>query len=229
MDTNLPLHLRQIACSILTRYVANYWNEETYTDNAKTAKCKIVSEEAKQRIRQLLPNGLYDSNSKIRSAVAHAISTIAASDWPNQWTDLFEITMKCLNGTEQSIHGAMQVLQEFNYDEKQIQTLGPMVISEVHRIFESENFSLEIRTSAIRILKPLFISINYVIPNKEQKTSMINSILSNFMEKLVYYLSANTSNASNFLLRTEILKREYNSLTIFVFFIEEMCFILTIF
>ena len=38
---------------------------------------------------------------------------------------------------------------------------------------------------------------------------MMNSILTNFMEKLMHYLSIDSANASNFMLRTEIVKSEY--------------------
>uniref|UniRef100_A0A034VML9 Importin-9 n=1 Tax=Bactrocera dorsalis TaxID=27457 RepID=A0A034VML9_BACDO len=197
MNQSFDLPLRQIACIMLTRYVENHWCDGD----------DIATDQAKRTIRNILPNGLYDPNSKIRSSVAHTISTIAMTDWPTVWTELFDIIIKCLGGNEDSIHGAMQILQDFSYDEKQVKELGPVVISEVYRIFESEqNYTIKTRTSAIKILKSLFLSISINIADKNEQATMMNSILNNFMEKLMHYLAMNSGATSNFMLRTEIVK-----------------------
>ncbi|XP_005178289.2 importin-9 [Musca domestica] len=206
MNQSFDLALRQLACIMLTRYVENRWGECDEEGNPNVDG-GLATDQAKRTIRNILPNGLYDPNSKIRSSVAHAISAIAATDWPGVWTELFDIIVKCLGGNENSIHGAMQILQDFSYDEKQIKELGPVIISEVYRIFESEqNYSIKTRTSAIRILKPLFASICINIMDKQEQANMANSILTNFMEKLLHYLSMDCGASSNFMLRTEIVK-----------------------
>ncbi|KAH8313820.1 hypothetical protein KR067_012298 [Drosophila pandora] len=205
MNQAHELPLRQIAIIMLTRYVENHWTDER--DSGEKINGCMASEQAKRTIRNILPNGLYDPNSKIRSSVAHTISTIAATDYPHGWAELFDIIVKCLGGNEDSIHGAMQVLQDFTYDVDQIKELGPVVIPEVYRIFDSEqNYSIKTRVSAIRILKPLFTSIAALITNKEEQSTMMSSILTNFMDKLMYYLSMNSGAGSNFLLRSEIIK-----------------------
>uniref|UniRef100_A0A1A9WEJ2 Importin N-terminal domain-containing protein n=1 Tax=Glossina brevipalpis TaxID=37001 RepID=A0A1A9WEJ2_9MUSC len=209
MNQSFELPLRQIACVMLTRYVENHWGECDEDGNPSEASgCgPVATDQAKRTIRKILPNGLYDPNSKIRSSVAHTISTIATTDWPSVWTELFDIIIKCLGGNENSIHGAMQILEDFIYDEKQIVELGPVVISEVYRIFESEqNYTIKTRTLAIRILKKLFYSISLNITDKQEQAPMMNSILTSFMEKLIHYLSMNSGTTSNFMLRTEIVK-----------------------
>ncbi|BFF89262.1 importin-9 [Drosophila madeirensis] len=208
MNQSHELPLRQIAIVMLTRYVENHWTDVNAEGlkNDKANSC-MASEQAKRTIRNILPNGLYDPNSKIRSSVAHTISTIASTDYPHGWTELFDIIVKCLGGNEDSIHGAMQVLQDFTYDVEQIKELGPVVIPEVYRIFDSEqNYSIKTRVSAIRILKPLFTSIAALITDKQEQATMMNSILNNFMDKLLHYLSMNSGAGSNFLLRSEIIK-----------------------
>lgn len=115
-----------------------------------------------------------------------------------------------LGGNEDSIHGAMLILQDFSYDEDQIKKLGPIVISEVYRIFEQEQiYSLKTRTLAIKILKTLFTSINTNAIDKKEQTAMMNLVLSNFMEKLIHYLSVNSGSYSNFGLKTEIVKSKF--------------------
>ena len=208
MNQSFDLPLRQIACIMLTHYVEGHWGTGDCDEESNISG--VASDQAKRTIRNILPNGLYDPNSKIRLSVAHTISTIAATDWPTVWTELFDIIIKCLGGNENSIHGAMQILQEFSYDEKQIKELGPVVISEVYRIFESEqNYSIKTRTSAIRILKPLFLSISINIIDKNEQASMMNSILNTFMEKLMHYLSMSSGSGSNFMLKTEIVKSKH--------------------
>ena len=67
--------------------------------------------QAKQRIRELLPQGLYESVSKVRTSIAYAMSAIAHWDWPEVWPDLFNILMQALtSGNTNAVHGAMRVL-----------------------------------------------------------------------------------------------------------------------
>ncbi|KAH8310718.1 hypothetical protein KR044_002749 [Drosophila immigrans] len=213
MNQSHELPLRQIAIIMLTRYVENHWTD---LDDPEKASGGVASEQAKRTIRNILPNGLYDPNSKIRSSVAHTISTIAATDYPHCWAELFDIIVKCLSGNEDSIHGAMQVLRDFTYDVAQIKELGPVVIPEVYRIFDSEqNYSIKTRVSAIRTLKQLFMSILTLITDKQEQSSMMNSILTNFMDKLMHYLSMNCGAGSSFLLRSEIIK-------VFTYLVNEM-------
>lgn len=211
MNQSLDLAVRQLASIMLTRYVEEYWDRQNDGNDGY-----VCSEQAKKTVRNILPNGLYDPNSKIRSAVAHSISTIAQNDWPTIWAELFDIIIKCLGGNEHSIHGALLILQDFTYNEQQIKELGPIVIKEIYRIFQQEQiYSLETRTSAIKILKSLFTSINENVTDKKEQTEMMNLILKHFMEQLVHYLSISSGIYSNFGLKTEIVKSEY-SLIIFI-------------
>lgn len=136
MNQSFDFPLRQMACVMLTKYVETHWHDE---ENRPA----VVTTQAKDMIRKVLPNGLYDSSSKIRASVAFAISTIASTEWPAVWTDLFDIIVKCLGGNEDSIHGAMQVLVEFTYDlDSQISAVGPVILNEIYRIFNAEEVFL---------------------------------------------------------------------------------------
>lgn len=90
MNQSFDLALRQLACVMLNKYVEEHWSVPE----------SVANDQAKQMIRKILPNGLYDPNSKIRATVAYTISTIASVDWPHTWTDLFDIIVKCLGGNE---------------------------------------------------------------------------------------------------------------------------------
>ena len=55
--------------------------------------------------------GLKESISKVRTSVAYAVSAIAHWDWPEAWSDLFDILMQALtSGDGSAVHGAMRVL-----------------------------------------------------------------------------------------------------------------------
>lgn len=201
MNQSYDLALRQLASVMLTRYVEEHWN---VTDSDIVV---IATDQAKRMIRNILPNGLYDPNSKIRTSVAYTISNIASQDWPNTWTELFDIIVKCLGGNEDSIHGAMQVLIEFTYDlDCQISVVGPIIISEVYRIFEAEQvFSVKTRTCAVKIFKSLFKSIMNFIDSTAEQEKLLAPILPSLIEKLIIALNGE---GNNFTLKTEIIKGE---------------------
>lgn len=103
MNQSFEFSLRQLAAVMLKKYVENHWSEE----DADLGTKLFTTDAAKKSIKNILPNGLYDPNSKIRTAVAYTISTIASHDWPHNWAELFDIIVKCLGGNEDSVHGAM--------------------------------------------------------------------------------------------------------------------------
>lgn len=221
MNQSFDLALRQLASVMLKKYVEDHW------DNDEAA---VATNQAKEMIRKILPNGLYDPNSKIRASVAYTISTIAAIDWPHTWTDLFDIIVKCLGGNEDSIHGAMQVLVEFSYNlDSQISGVGPVILNEIYRIFEAEQvgtkskahsqrphhkwfllekqmYSVNTRTCAVTIFKSLLAAINQNITNKEEKAKLLNPVLPVFINKLIGALGTPSGKHTSFALKTEIIK-----------------------
>lgn len=208
MNQSYDLALRQLAGVLLNKYVEEHWSNEGYEEESLV----IASVQAKQMIRKILPNGLYDPNSKIRVTVALTISTIATSDWPNTWTELFDIIVKCLGGNEDSIHGAMQVLVEFTYDlDSQISVVGPIILSEIYRIFEAEQvYSVKTRSCAVTIFKSLLLAINQHIEEREEKSKMLDPVLPAFMTKMIEALNKPCGPTSSFELKTEVIKGEKN-------------------
>ena len=77
----------------------------------KLSNGRLCQFQAKSEIRRILPVGLKESISKVRSSVAYAVSAIAHWDWPEAWPDLFPILMQALtSGDPNAVHGAMRVL-----------------------------------------------------------------------------------------------------------------------
>ncbi|XP_031636369.1 importin-9 isoform X2 [Contarinia nasturtii] len=205
MNQSFDLALRQLASVMLKKYAEDYWANDELDG---TQKAVVATNQAKDMIRKILPNGLYDPNSKIRASVAYTISAIAAVDWPHTWTDLFDIIVKCLGGNEDSIHGAMQVLVEFSYDsvDCRVAAIGPVILNEIYRIFESEQmYSVNTRTCAVTIFKSLLKAINQNILNKDQKAKLLNPVLPVFINKLIGALGSSGQHTS-YALKTEIIK-----------------------
>lgn len=81
---------------------------QVHSGNKKINSTKF---QAKAAIRQIVPHGLKESISKVRSSVAYAVSAIAYWDWPEEWPELFGILMDALtSGNANAVHGAMRVL-----------------------------------------------------------------------------------------------------------------------
>ena len=104
---------------LLKQYIDSHWcklSEEKFRSPETLPEAKVV-------IRELLPRALNDPNSKIRSGAAHAISTIAQWDWPEEWPTLFSTLMMYLTqGSQDSLQGSMCVLTGIthNVDDKQM-------------------------------------------------------------------------------------------------------------
>ncbi|KAI1230875.1 hypothetical protein IHE44_0008307 [Lamprotornis superbus] len=98
----------------------------------------LAIRQAKVAIRELLPNGLRESISKVRSSVAYAVSAIAHWDWPEAWPELFNLLMEMLvSGDVNAVHGAMRVLTEFTREVTDIQMplVAPVILPEMYKIF----------------------------------------------------------------------------------------------
>ena len=86
LDANGQFALRQMAGVLLKQYVDVHWSID-----AEKFKPPEASPQTKATIRAILPHGLKESISKVRSSVAYCISCIAHWDWPDEWPELFNI------------------------------------------------------------------------------------------------------------------------------------------
>lgn len=116
----------QLASVILKQYVETHWCSQSEKFRPPETTDKVSGShliwppltltltpppQAKAAIRELLPGGLREAISKVRSSVAYAISAIAHWDWPEAWPQLFTLLMEMLvSGDVNAVHGAMRVL-----------------------------------------------------------------------------------------------------------------------
>ncbi|KAF3856574.1 hypothetical protein F7725_017297 [Dissostichus mawsoni] len=111
VDPQGALAIRQLASVILKQYVETHW-----CSHSEKFRPPETSDQAKAAIRVLLPSGLREAISKVRSSVAYAVSAIAHWDWPEAWPQLLTLLMEMLvSGNVNAVHGAMRVLTGMEY------------------------------------------------------------------------------------------------------------------
>ncbi|CAK5264338.1 unnamed protein product, partial [Mycena citricolor] len=106
---NEEISLRQSASIMLRKYVTEHWSKYFSTFKGSEPPAEI-----KAQIRQVVFSGLSDPDRKIRSLCAHVLSSIASSDWPDEYPDLLPALIGLISsGSSDSVHGSMQVFTEF--------------------------------------------------------------------------------------------------------------------
>ncbi|XP_011787230.1 PREDICTED: importin-9 [Colobus angolensis palliatus] len=172
VDPQGALAIRQLASVILKQYVETHWcaQSEKFRPPETTERAKIV-------IRELLPNGLRESISKVRSSVAYAVSAIAHWDWPEAWPQLFNLLMEMLvSGDLNAVHGAMRVLTEFTREvtDTQMPLVAPVILPEMYKIFTmAEVYGIRTRSRAVEI----FTTCAHMICNMEELEKFIFNVL----------------------------------------------------
>ncbi len=77
IDQSTEFGIRQLSGVLFKQYVETHWSK-----NSEKFKEPEINDTIKQQIKLILPNGLADQSSKIRSVVAYSVATIAQWDWP---------------------------------------------------------------------------------------------------------------------------------------------------
>ncbi|ETW86593.1 hypothetical protein HETIRDRAFT_456575 [Heterobasidion irregulare TC 32-1] len=98
-----------LAPDVDIKYVSEHWSPyfQQFKGGAPTVQVK-------RQIREVVFQGLSDQDSRIRTLCAHIVSTIANSDWPDDYPDLLKNLIALLSaGQPNSVHGVMQVFTEF--------------------------------------------------------------------------------------------------------------------
>ncbi|XP_069694516.1 importin-9 [Periplaneta americana] len=206
IDPEGALAVRQLSSVLLKQYVETHW-----CNCSEKFRPPETTEHAKVTIKELLPHGLKESVSKVRSSVAYAISAIAHWDWPEHWPGLFDILVNYLsNDNEWAVHGAMRVLTEFSRDLTDIQLpfIAPVILSEMYRIFEDEQkYSIRIRGRAVEIFTTCAFMISAMSDyNKTVTKTLLNPVLPSFSERFVRGLQVPNGIHSDSCLKTDIIK-----------------------
>ncbi|XP_042197978.1 importin-9 isoform X3 [Callorhinchus milii] len=171
----------------------------------------LAIRQAKAAIRELLPNGLRESISKVRSSVAYAVSAIAHWDWPEAWPELFRLLMEMLiSGDVNAVHGAMRVLTEFTREvtDTQMPLVAPVILPEMYKIFTmADVYSIRTRARAVEIFTTcanLICAIEEI--EKGAARALIFPVVQQFTEAFVQALQLPDGPTSDSGLKMEVLK-----------------------
>uniref|UniRef100_A0A8C0HA38 Importin 9 n=1 Tax=Chelonoidis abingdonii TaxID=106734 RepID=A0A8C0HA38_CHEAB len=206
VDPQGVLAIRQLASVILKQYVETHWCSQS--DKFRHPE---TTERAKVAIRALLPNGLRESISKVRSSVAYAVSAIAHWDWPEAWPQLFNLLMEMLvSGDLNAVHGAMRVLTEFTREvtDTQMPLVAPVILPEMYKIFTmAEVYGIRTRSRAVEI----FTTCAHMICNMEELEKgaakvLIFPVVQQFTEAFVQALQMPDGPTSDSGFKMEVLK-----------------------
>uniref|UniRef100_A0AAQ5YJR4 Importin N-terminal domain-containing protein n=1 Tax=Amphiprion ocellaris TaxID=80972 RepID=A0AAQ5YJR4_AMPOC len=206
VDTQGALAIRQLASVILKQYVETHWCSQS-----EKFRPPETTDQAKAAIRELLPSGLRESISKVRSSVAYAVSAIAHWDWPEAWPQLFTLLMEMLvSGDVNAVHGAMRVLTEFTREvtDTQMPLVAPVILPEMYKIFTmAEVYSIRTRSRAVEIFTTcanLICAIEEL--EKGAAKALIFPVVQQFTEAFVQALQMPDGPSSDSGLKMEVLK-----------------------
>ncbi|XP_033102932.1 importin-9-like [Anneissia japonica] len=206
LDPKGALAIRQLASVILKQYVECHWSQ-----HADKFRPPEATEAAKADIRRMLPAGLHESISKVRSSIAYAISAIAHWDWPEAWPGLFDQLMHLItSGDANAVHGAMRVLTEFTREvtDMQMPNVAPVIMPEMYRIFtNAELYSIRTRGRAVEIFNTcalLIFSVNEVVKGLAAK--LVYPLLPGFVEAFIQALNTPDGPISDSGLKMEVIK-----------------------
>ncbi|XP_053562447.1 importin-9 [Bombina bombina] len=206
VDPHGALAVRQLASVVLKQYVENHW-----CCQSEKFRSPETTERAKTAIRQLLPRGLWESISKVRSSVAYALSAIAHWDWPEAWPQLFNLLMEMLvSGDVSSVHGAMRVLTEFTREvtDTQMPLVAPVILPEMYKIFTmAEVYGIRTRSRAVEIFTTcahMICSMDEV--EKGAAHALILPVVQQFTQAFVHALQMPDGTTSDSGLKMEVLK-----------------------
>ena len=181
IDQTVDFGIRQLSGVLFKQYVEIHWSQ-----NSDKFQDPEIDSNIKLRVKELLPLGLNDTNSKIRSTVAYAVATLAHWDWPEQWPQLFGILINALNGNGpnsatasnnvidlNAVHGALETLTEIVQEVTDIQMpqVAPAIIPQLYKIFiDPQNYSISLRTRTVEIFTSL---VNVIAEMADYDTVLI--------------------------------------------------------
>ncbi|XP_022099879.1 importin-9-like [Acanthaster planci] len=209
LDPNGALAIRQLASLILKQYVEAHWS--TLSEKFRPP---VTTDEAKAEIRKMLPMGLRESISKVRSSIAYAISAIASSDWPEAWPELLPELMHLItSGNNDAVHGAMRVLTEFTRDvsDMQMPHVAPVILPEMYRIFvQADVYGIRTRSRAVEIFNECANLIYNIMSlgdtTKNAAKNLLFPILPKFTEAFMQALPVPYGETSDCGLKMEVIK-----------------------
>ena len=180
---------RQLAAVVLKKYVKEHWQEgEGRFFPPQT------SDEEKAAVRELLPAGLADPTPKIRTAIAMAVASVAAWDWPHQWPTLTTVLIGAVREgrSEASVLGALRCLAMIcrDLDEAQVPLVVPSLLPELHSLVAPDSVSRAVKRRALAVLHSCLLALGMMSGARQRATrDLLAPELPRFLDAFATVLS----------------------------------------
>ncbi|XP_071438959.1 importin-9 [Hetaerina americana] len=206
LDPSYSIAVRHLASVLFYQYIDDHW----MPSNIQIPNPEM-QDEKKERIKQLLPLGLKDPNSKIRNSIAHSIFAVAWCDWPNNWPNLFDTLLVYLtSGDEYAVYGCIRVIREMCQNmEHKIISASHLILREMNEIVKSDQrFSSKVRSRAVEVFVLCASAVlNEVKFHKRSPLKgVINQLLPSFYETLVKILLLHEYTNVDIRMKTQVAK-----------------------
>ncbi|GFR51645.1 hypothetical protein Agub_g14062, partial [Astrephomene gubernaculifera] len=136
--TNNDLGVRQLAAVLLKQIITKHWSSE-----AQKFQAPELSREERAHIQAILPAGLADASSKVRTAVSMCIAAISKTD-PDGWPGLIENLVGAIH-TQRStnttlVQGAIRCLSLLSddIDEQQLPQVAQVLLPELLQVASAQ-------------------------------------------------------------------------------------------
>ena len=192
-SVDIPPHLRQLAAVLLKKQVKEHWSFESVH-----FKEPPVDEVEKAQVRALLPQGLAAPDSKVRTACAMAISTIARWDCPEQWPELLPGILAAIADKTNIylMNGAIQCLAMFvdELGDDHILSFTPILLPELFILIkqESTGYSPSLQIQSLKILKTILESLEMVSSlgeRRKEATTFLTQTIGPWMAEIARIVS----------------------------------------
>ncbi|XP_045819051.1 importin-9 [Trifolium pratense] len=208
-NKELAVGLRQLAAVLLKQLVKKHWQE-----GEDSFEPPVVSVDEKDIIRRMLLLTLDDPHRKICTAIGVAVASIAAYDWPEEWSDLLPFLLNLINNQTNlnGVHGAMKclVLLSADLDDRMVPTLIPALFPSLLTIVSSPQiYDTYIRTKALSIVYSCTSMLGAMsgVYNAET-SSLVVPLLKPWMEQFssILQIPVQSENPDDWSIRMEVLK-----------------------
>jgi len=124
---SVPANLRQSALSVLKSFILAAWSPKLDEFKGQI----LVNDANKAQLRRVLlelATTAETAERKVKSLASHAVSKIAAADFPEEWPELLPTLLHIINdpgSTDGALHGALKVLLDLvdsGFSEEQFST-----------------------------------------------------------------------------------------------------------
>lgn len=165
---SVPANLRQSALAVLKSFILAAWSP-----NLDEFKGQILVNDAnKAQLRRVLlelATTAETAERKVKSLASHAVSKIAAADFPEEWPELLPTLLHIINdpgSTDGALHGALKVLLDLvdsGFSEEQFFNVARDLVSTLFAVATTESRKIIFRALAVSVFRSCFDTLEMVL------------------------------------------------------------------